>query len=138
MHLIFMLFFIFNLHRLQFLLYSLLSSSYYLYSLVKQLSATGRPDEKISIEVNGPLFFGRNEVIQDESLLSIFLQKGQLKSNICYHPESLTNLEVLCYVFVFFLLTVFVEHSKICRGYLNSDIFLILSSGCKGSEFATR
>ncbi|VAH58089.1 unnamed protein product [Triticum turgidum subsp. durum] len=58
------------------------------------LNATGRPDEKISIEVNGPLFFGTNEAIQDERLLSIFLQKGQLKSNICYHPESLTNLEV--------------------------------------------
>lgn len=58
------------------------------------LNATGRPDEKISIEVNGPLFFGRNEVIQDGSLLSVFLQKGQLKSNICYHPESSTNLEV--------------------------------------------
>ena len=59
-----------------------------------QLNATGRPDEKISIEVNGPLFFGKNEAIQDGSLLSIFLQKGQLKANVCYHPESLTNLEV--------------------------------------------
>ena len=96
MHLVFMLFFsYFYLNRLHFVLFSLVSSSYYLRSLVKQLNATGRPDEKISIEVNGPLFFGRNEVIQDGSLLSVFLQKGQLKSNICYDPESLTNLEVL-------------------------------------------
>lgn len=58
------------------------------------LNATGRPDENFSIEVNGPLFLGTNEVIQDGRLLSVFLQKGQLKSNICYHPESLTSLEV--------------------------------------------
>ncbi|XP_062194622.1 protein SUBSTANDARD STARCH GRAIN 4, chloroplastic-like isoform X1 [Phragmites australis] len=58
------------------------------------LNATGRPDEKISIEVNGPLFFSTNKAIQDVRLLSVFLQKGQLRSNICYHPESLTSLEV--------------------------------------------
>uniref|UniRef100_A0A0E0BY57 Translocation and assembly module TamB C-terminal domain-containing protein n=1 Tax=Oryza meridionalis TaxID=40149 RepID=A0A0E0BY57_9ORYZ len=58
------------------------------------LNATGRPDENFSIEVNGPLFFGTHEAIQDGRLLSIFLQKGQLRSNICYHPENLTSLEV--------------------------------------------
>ncbi|ONM29473.1 embryo defective 2410 [Zea mays] len=58
------------------------------------LNATGRPDENFSIEVNGPLLFTSNEVIQDVRLLSIFLQKGQLRSNICYHPENLTSLEV--------------------------------------------
>uniref|UniRef100_A0A804MYZ7 Translocation and assembly module TamB C-terminal domain-containing protein n=1 Tax=Zea mays TaxID=4577 RepID=A0A804MYZ7_MAIZE len=57
------------------------------------LNATGRPDENFSIEVNGPLLFTSNEVIQDVRLLSIFLQKGQLRSNICYHPENLTSLE---------------------------------------------
>jgi len=58
------------------------------------LNATGRPDENFSIEVNGPLFFTTNEAIQDVRLLSIFLQKGQLRSNICYHPENLSSLEV--------------------------------------------
>uniref|UniRef100_A0A0D9UXI8 Translocation and assembly module TamB C-terminal domain-containing protein n=1 Tax=Leersia perrieri TaxID=77586 RepID=A0A0D9UXI8_9ORYZ len=58
------------------------------------LNATGRPDENFSIEVNGPLFFGTQEAIEDERLLSIFLQKGQLRSNICYHPGNLTSLEV--------------------------------------------
>lgn len=65
-----------------------------LFSLVKQLNANGRPDENFSIEVNGPLVFTSNEAIQDVRLLSIFLQKGQLRSNICYHPENLTSLEV--------------------------------------------
>jgi len=69
-------------------------SSYNLYSLVKQLNATGRPDENFSIEVNGPLLFTSNEDIQDVRLLSIFLQKGQLRSNICYHPQNLTSVEV--------------------------------------------
>ncbi|KAG2595296.1 hypothetical protein PVAP13_5KG063400 [Panicum virgatum] len=58
------------------------------------LNATGRPDENFSIEVNGPLFFTTNEAIQDVRLLSIFFQKGQLRSNICYHPENLSSLEV--------------------------------------------
>ncbi|CAL4951973.1 unnamed protein product [Urochloa decumbens] len=58
------------------------------------LNATGRPDENFSIEVNGPLFSTTNEAIQDVRLLSVFLQKGQLRSNICYHPENLTSLEV--------------------------------------------
>ncbi|CAO2199264.1 unnamed protein product [Urochloa humidicola] len=58
------------------------------------LNATGRPDENFSIEVNGPLFSTTNEAIQDVRRLSVFLQKGQLRSNICYHPENLTNLEV--------------------------------------------
>lgn len=76
-----------------FLFISPLQSLYY--SLVKQLNATGRPDENFSIEVNGgPLFFTRNEAIQDVRLLSVFLQKGQLRSNICYHPENLSSLEV--------------------------------------------
>jgi hypothetical protein len=74
---------------------SLCQSIFLLHSfLVKQLNATGRPDEKISIEVNGPLLFGKNEAIQGGRLFSIFLQKGQLRSNICYHPETLTSLEV--------------------------------------------
>ncbi|XP_022682992.1 uncharacterized protein LOC101753840 isoform X2 [Setaria italica] len=58
------------------------------------LNATGRPDENFSIEVNGPLFSTTNEAIQDVRLLSVFLQKGQLRSNICYHPENLSSLEV--------------------------------------------
>ncbi|KAG8053184.1 hypothetical protein GUJ93_ZPchr0001g29271 [Zizania palustris] len=58
------------------------------------LNATGRPDENFSIEVNGPLFVGAHDAIQDGRLLSIFLQKGQLRSNICYHPGNLTSLEV--------------------------------------------
>ncbi|TVU21519.1 hypothetical protein EJB05_31159, partial [Eragrostis curvula] len=58
------------------------------------LNATGRPDEIFSIEVNGPLLFGKNEAIQGGRLFSVFLQKGQLRSNICYNPENLTSLEV--------------------------------------------
>ncbi|KAK3160530.1 hypothetical protein QOZ80_1BG0060740 [Eleusine coracana subsp. coracana] len=58
------------------------------------LNATGRPDENFSIEVNEPLLFGKNETIQGGRLFSVFLQKGQLRSNICYHPENLTSLEV--------------------------------------------
>ncbi|GJN32228.1 hypothetical protein PR202_gb20718 [Eleusine coracana subsp. coracana] len=61
---------------------------------VMQLNATGRPDENFSIEVNEPLLFGKNETIQGGRLFSVFLQKGQLRSNICYHPENLTSLEV--------------------------------------------
>ncbi|KAL6848037.1 hypothetical protein ACP4OV_022165 [Aristida adscensionis] len=59
-----------------------------------KLNATGRPDENFSIEVNGPLFVGTKEASQDGRLLSVFLQKGQLRSNIYYHPENSTSLEV--------------------------------------------
>jgi hypothetical protein len=85
---------------------------YNLYSLVKQLNATGRPDENFSIEVNGPLLSTTNEAIQDVRLLSVFLQKGQLRSNICYHPENLSSLEVQFDMFIFYFPMECLEHHR--------------------------
>ncbi|XP_072998908.1 protein SUBSTANDARD STARCH GRAIN 4, chloroplastic isoform X1 [Typha latifolia] len=59
-----------------------------------KLNAFGRPDENLSMDVIGPLWFSTEETMQSRRMLSVFLQKGQLRANISYHPENSTNLEV--------------------------------------------
>ncbi|XP_038973115.1 protein SUBSTANDARD STARCH GRAIN 4, chloroplastic isoform X2 [Phoenix dactylifera] len=59
-----------------------------------KLNATGRPDEILSVEVIGPLWFSTKEIMQNKRRLSVSLQKGQLRANICYQPQNSTNLEV--------------------------------------------
>ncbi|WOL15334.1 hypothetical protein Cni_G24115 [Canna indica] len=58
-----------------------------------KLSAAGRPDENLLVEVIEPFLFSP-EMIHHRRLLSISLQKGQLRANIFYQPHSSTNLEV--------------------------------------------
>ncbi|EHA8590861.1 hypothetical protein COCNU_scaffold026073G000010 [Cocos nucifera] len=62
--------------------------------VVFALNATGRPDENLSVEVIGPLWFSTKEIMQNKRRLSVSLQKGQLRANICYQPQNSTNLEV--------------------------------------------
>lgn len=107
--------------------------SYNFYSMAKQLNATGRPDENFSVEVNGPLFFSTHEAIQDKRLLSIFLQKGQLRSNICYNPGNLTNLEVP-YWHVCMLLA---NKSFYSIVNLREAMYNFLDRCREGSQFAT-
>ncbi|KAL8253626.1 hypothetical protein R6Q59_031847 [Mikania micrantha] len=58
-----------------------------------KLDATGRPDESLAVEVNGPL-----QSITEDSIigtkLSFSLLKGQLRANACYQPFQSVNLEV--------------------------------------------
>lgn len=56
-----------------------------------KLDATGRPDESVLIEVTGPFIEG---TLNNKRLLSISLQKGQLRANICYQPQYSANVEV--------------------------------------------
>lgn len=60
-----------------------------------QLDATGRPDESLAIEVVGPLQPSCEENSQNGKLMSLSLQKGQLKANVCFRPLHSVNLEVL-------------------------------------------
>lgn len=59
-----------------------------------KLNAAGRPDENLFVEVIGPLWFSRKEIMQNKRHLSVSLQKGQLRANIYYQPQNSTNLEV--------------------------------------------
>ncbi|KAL8218910.1 hypothetical protein R6Q57_022283 [Mikania cordata] len=58
-----------------------------------KLDATGRPDESLAVEINGPL-----QSITEDSIigtkLSFSLLKGQLRANACYQPFQSVNLEV--------------------------------------------
>uniref|UniRef100_A0A1D1Y2C3 HPr kinase/phosphorylase n=1 Tax=Anthurium amnicola TaxID=1678845 RepID=A0A1D1Y2C3_9ARAE len=58
-----------------------------------KLDAMGRPDEKFSMLIVGP-FWHTVEVIQNRTLFSLSLQKGQLRASIFYQPEHSANLEV--------------------------------------------
>ncbi|KAK8938369.1 hypothetical protein KSP39_PZI010980 [Platanthera zijinensis] len=55
-----------------------------------KLDAMGRPDENLSVEVIRPL----GQQTDDRKSLSIFLQKGQLKANICYQPQHSATVEI--------------------------------------------
>ena len=62
--------------------------------LLLQLDATGRPDESLVVEFVGPLKPNSETHTQSGQLLSFFLQKGQLKANICFQPFHSASLEV--------------------------------------------
>ncbi|CAA6666284.1 unnamed protein product [Spirodela intermedia] len=59
-----------------------------------KLDAVGRPDENFSILVLGPFWPGAGEISQSRKLISLSLQKGQLRASICYQPEHSANIEV--------------------------------------------
>lgn len=59
-----------------------------------KVDTTGRPDENLSVEVIGPLWLNVEETLQKRRLLSLSLQKGQLRANICYQPQQSANVEV--------------------------------------------
>ncbi|XP_020578997.1 uncharacterized protein LOC110023769 isoform X2 [Phalaenopsis equestris] len=59
-----------------------------------ELDAMGRADENLSVEVIGPLSQRTNDTSYSNKSLSISLQKGQLKANICYQPQHSANLEI--------------------------------------------
>ncbi|TKY58188.1 hypothetical protein E2542_SST15244 [Spatholobus suberectus] len=59
-----------------------------------KLDASGRPDESLALEFVGPLQPSSEDGLQSGKLLSISLQKGQLRANICFQPFHSANLEV--------------------------------------------
>ncbi|XP_042477488.1 protein TIC236, chloroplastic-like [Macadamia integrifolia] len=59
-----------------------------------KLDATGRPDESLGVEVIGPLWPSTEENLQSETHVSFSLQKGQLRTNVCYSPRHSASLEV--------------------------------------------
>ncbi|PQM33435.1 uncharacterized protein Pyn_40057 [Prunus yedoensis var. nudiflora] len=59
-----------------------------------KLDATGRPDESLVMEFVGPLKPNNEDNSQSGQLLSFFLQKGQLKANICFQPFHSASLEI--------------------------------------------
>ncbi|CAL8996726.1 unnamed protein product [Prunus brigantina] len=59
-----------------------------------KLDATGRPDESLVMEFVGPLKHNNEDNSQSGQLLSFFLQKGQLKANICFQPFHSASLEI--------------------------------------------
>ncbi|CAL5206377.1 unnamed protein product [Lathyrus oleraceus] len=59
-----------------------------------KLDAAGRPDESLEVEFVGPLQLSNEDGLQSGKLLSISLQKGQLRANVCYQPFHSANLEV--------------------------------------------
>lgn len=60
-----------------------------------KLDATGRPDENLAVEVIGPLWpMAMGDNLGKRTMLSVALQKGQLRANILYQPQYSTNLEV--------------------------------------------
>ncbi|MCH87895.1 embryo defective 2410 protein, partial [Trifolium medium] len=59
-----------------------------------KLDASGRPDESLAVEFVGPLKPSSEDGLQSGKLLSISLQKGQLRANVCFQPFHSANLEV--------------------------------------------
>ncbi|KAJ4826152.1 hypothetical protein Tsubulata_022923 [Turnera subulata] len=59
-----------------------------------KLDATGRPDESLTMEVVGPLQPSLEENNQNGKLLSFSLQKGQLRTSLCFQPQHSATLEV--------------------------------------------
>ncbi|KAI3996165.1 hypothetical protein MKX01_022659 [Papaver californicum] len=60
-----------------------------------KLDATGRPDESLTVEIVGPLLAtSKEENLQKGTMLSLAIQKGQLKANVCYQPQYSANVEV--------------------------------------------
>ncbi|KAL5071400.1 hypothetical protein RYX36_022287 [Vicia faba] len=58
-----------------------------------KLDAAGRPDESLEVEFVGPLQPSNEDGLQSGKLLSISLQKGQLRANVCFQPFHSANLE---------------------------------------------
>ncbi|KAL9233913.1 hypothetical protein vseg_008847 [Gypsophila vaccaria] len=58
-----------------------------------KLDATGRPDESLTMDIVG-LLRPTGEESQEGKLMSVSLQKGQLKANIFYQPAVSANLEI--------------------------------------------
>lgn len=79
-----------------------------------QFSATGNPDESLSVKVVGLLQPNCEESLHGEKMLSFSLQKGQLKTNVCYRPLHYANLEVLISSFLYSNL--YVKKSVCTRG----------------------
>ncbi|XP_061359585.1 protein TIC236, chloroplastic-like isoform X2 [Gastrolobium bilobum] len=59
-----------------------------------KLDSSGRPDESLAVEFVGPLQPSSEDGLQSGKLLSISLQKGQLRTNICIQPFRSASLEV--------------------------------------------
>lgn len=57
------------------------------------MDATGRPDESLALEVAGSLQ-PRDESFPNDKVMSLSLQKGQLRANVCFRPLYSANLEV--------------------------------------------
>ena len=60
-----------------------------------QFNATGKPDESLAVKLVGLLQPNSEENLHSEKMLSFSLQKGQLRTNVCYRPLHYANLEVL-------------------------------------------
>ncbi|CAH9071974.1 unnamed protein product [Cuscuta epithymum] len=60
---------------------------------VLKLDAIGRPDESLALEIIGPFQPLSEENVIGKSF-SLSLQKGHLKTNVCYQPLHSANLEV--------------------------------------------
>ncbi|XP_057478726.1 protein TIC236, chloroplastic isoform X1 [Actinidia eriantha] len=58
-----------------------------------KLDATGRADESLAVEVVGPLQPSIGENLNGK-IMSVSLQKGHLRANVCYRPLHSANLEV--------------------------------------------
>ncbi|RYQ90041.1 hypothetical protein Ahy_B09g096350 isoform L [Arachis hypogaea] len=59
-----------------------------------KLDASGRPDESLAVEFVGPLQPSSEDGLINGKLLSISLQKGQLRVNAGFQPFHSANLEV--------------------------------------------
>ncbi|KAI3923305.1 hypothetical protein MKW98_026898 [Papaver atlanticum] len=60
-----------------------------------KLDATGRPDESLAVEIVGLLLAtSKEENLQKGTMLSLVIQKGQLKANVFYQPRYSANVEV--------------------------------------------
>ncbi|XP_078432268.1 embryo defective 2410 [Wolffia australiana] len=71
-----------------------LAGSFSVSSTRMKLDAVGRPDENFSILVCGPLLVGAEDATQNRKLVSLSIQKGQLRASIFYQPEHSANIEV--------------------------------------------
>jgi len=59
-----------------------------------QLDASGRPDESLEVEFNGPLQSSDEDGTNGRQVLSISLQKGQLGANVSIQQSHSASLEV--------------------------------------------
>lgn len=87
----------------------------------------GRPDENLSMEFICPLSLSTEETLQKKRILSVSLQKGQLKANVCYHPQHSANLEVPA--LAFFLDILFTWYSGHCTNNLIFNLWDVKRCG---------
>lgn len=82
------------------LIYIFVSCNFFFFLIFEiQLDASGRTDESLAVEFVGPLQPCNEDGLQSGKLLSISLQKGQLRANICFQPFHSANLEVTIFKF---------------------------------------